>query len=256
MPSFANFMTPSCRNVTIGWLVVLALLSSVITIANCLVITVLSRDSFYHNTYGVYKFSLAIADLLVGAVVLPFLLAYKIRSFFFMKMPFRHIGEIPRSIDSTDQSILNLCGICTVFSIAVSIYTLTASSIDRYLAVKFPIKYKQRTRAVKIFTTVMLTMTWFSAILFSMVPLWSSNMQYGEVSGGLIVFAIPAEAGYDGYYDISEQLMVYMFYICLAGVPLLIVWTVNSLTMWEILDCCTPCHLDHISRRKGYLCLR
>ena len=162
MPSFGMFLTSSCRNITIGWLVIMAILAGVITVANCLVITVLSRDSFYHNTYGVYKFSLAIADLLVGAVVIPFLLAYKVRSYFFMKMPFREIGEIPRSIDGTDQSILNLCGICTVFSIAVSIYTLTASSIDRYLAVKYPIKYKQRTRAVKIFTTVMLTVTWFS----------------------------------------------------------------------------------------------
>ena len=84
-----------------------------------------------------------------------------------------------------------------------------------------------------------------------MVPLWSSKMQYGEISGGLIVFAIPAEQAYDGYYDVGDQILVYMFYICLAGVPLLIVWCVNSLTMWEILDCCTPCHPDHISRRKG-----
>ena len=147
-PSFASKLSPNCRNITIGWLVILAVLATVITMANCLVITgwvsislrkttvtefwmkptkVLSRDSFYHNTYGVYKFSLAIADLLVGAVVLPFLLAYKTRGYFFIKMPFRKIGEIPRSIDATDQSVLNLCGICTVFSVAVSIYTLTAS---------------------------------------------------------------------------------------------------------------------------------
>ena len=58
-------------------------------------------------------------------------------------MPFRALGEPPKSSDYLDAEIFHFCGIFTVFSIVVSIYTLTSSSIDRYLAVRFPIKYKQ-----------------------------------------------------------------------------------------------------------------
>ena len=57
-------------------------------------------------------------------------------------MPFRALGEPPKSSDYLDSEIFHFCGIFTVFSIVVSIYTLTSSSIDRYLAVRFPIKYK------------------------------------------------------------------------------------------------------------------
>ena len=33
---------------------------------------------------------------------------------------------------------------------------------------------------------------------------------------------------------IENQMTAYAFYICLAGIPLLIVWAVNGLTIWEI----------------------
>ena len=34
---------------------------------------------------------------------------------------------------------------------------------------------------------------------------------------------------------IENQNTAYAFYICLAGIPLLIVWAVNGLTIWEII---------------------
>ena len=34
---------------------------------------------------------------------------------------------------------------------------------------------------------------------------------------------------------IENQMTAYAFYICLAGIPLLIVWFVNGLTIWEII---------------------
>ena len=51
-PPFGDFIPQQCRNLTIGWIVFVLLLGLFITIVNVLVITVLSRDSFYHNTYG------------------------------------------------------------------------------------------------------------------------------------------------------------------------------------------------------------
>ena len=110
-------------------MIFIGLLGLFITIVNILVIIVLSRDAFYHNTYGVYKFSLAIADLLVGMIVIPFVLVSRVRTYFYNKMPFRSIGQEPKSEEMLDQTILNVCGIFTVFSIVVSIYTLTSSSI-------------------------------------------------------------------------------------------------------------------------------
>ena len=98
--------------------------------------------------------------------MIPFIIILKIRHFFInpvskvgcvfqlfaeemlveyevsFQMPFRALGEPPKSSDYLDSEIFHFCGIFTVFSIVVSIYTLTSSSIDRYLAVRFPIKYK------------------------------------------------------------------------------------------------------------------
>ena len=109
-------------------------------------------------------------------------------------MPFRALGEPPKSSDYKDAEIFHFCGIFTVFSIVVSIYTLTSSSIDRYLAVRFPIKYKQRTRAVKILTIIMLSLTWLSAICFSVAPMWAPTLKYGFISGAIMVFVIPDDS--------------------------------------------------------------
>ena len=109
-------------------------------------------------------------------------------------MPFRALGEPPKSSDYQDAEIFHFCGIFTVFSIVVSIYTLTSSSIDRYLAVRFPIKYKQRTRAVKILTIIMLSLTWLSAICFSVAPMWAPTLKYGFISGAIMVFVIPDDS--------------------------------------------------------------
>ena len=109
-------------------------------------------------------------------------------------MPFRALGEPPKSSDYLDAEIFHFCGIFTVFSIVVSIYTLTSSSIDRYLAVRFPIKYKQRTRAVKILTIIMLSLTWLSAICFSIAPIWAPTLKYGFISGAIMVFVIPDDS--------------------------------------------------------------
>ena len=73
-------------------------------------------------------------------------------------------------------------------------YFIFVSSIDRYLAVRFPIKYKQRTRAVKILTIIMLSLTWLSAICFSIAPMWAPTLKYGFISGAIMVFVIPDDS--------------------------------------------------------------
>ena len=62
-PPFGDFIPQQCRNLTIGWIVFVLLLGLFITIVNVLVITVLSRDSFYHNTYGSGFYRLNYRDL-------------------------------------------------------------------------------------------------------------------------------------------------------------------------------------------------
>ena len=42
---------------------------------------------------------------------------------------------------------------------------------------------------------------------------------------------------------IANQMTAYAFYICLAGIPLLIVWFVNGLTIWEIIGEYEVCKL-------------
>ena len=40
------------------------------------------------------------------------------------------------------------------------------------------------------------------------------------------------------HFIFEGQAAAYIFYICVAGIPLLIVWFVNGLTLWEILGIC------------------
>ncbi|CBY12125.1 unnamed protein product [Oikopleura dioica] len=233
--TISSILPSSCLNLQIAYLAIFAILALLITFANVLVILVLSRDNFYHNSYGIYKMNLAIADLMVGLIVLPCLIGLRFHVMFNVKLPWREYGQVPNSADYFDQRTLDVLGFFNVFSLCISILTLTFSSFDRYLAVRFPMKYKNSETGVKILTVVFISIVWILGILFAITPWLKDGMRYVLGPSQLVIGIIP---GSDEDFPLTD-IWTEIFYAAIIVAPLLVVWIVNSATIWEIIgdDC-------------------
>ena len=108
---------------------------------------------------------------------------------------------MPTSSEYMDQDTLDMCGFFNVFSFVVSVYTLMASSIDRYLAVRWPIKYKQNVMPVRIMTGILLSITWVVGIMIALIPVMSPQMRYA-LGMAWMVMGVPdrrAEIDHDSF---------------------------------------------------------
>ena len=45
----------------------------------------------------------------------------------------------------------------------------------------------------------MLSLTWLSAICFSIAPIWAPTLKYGFISGAIMVFVIPDDSTVSGF---------------------------------------------------------
>nr|XP_002123433.1 cannabinoid receptor type 1A [Ciona intestinalis] len=231
-----NCMPHSCRvNIAIVMAVSIAL-AIIVILVNGIVLAVLCTQSKMRTSQGIYKLSLALADILVGVIVFPTFVS----SLYKYQIVEHNIGELANvtgyvikeratepgqiatmSMRSTtghfraqfSKSYLNFVGFFTILSLTVSILTLVAAGIDRFIAVFRPTKYKQNIAtpiAVKV--TVAL---WALSFLFSVLPLFVPALSYTLVASILVSSAGP------------QVLVLYAFAFI---VPLLLMWLVTILT--------------------------
>lgn len=116
---------------------------------NLLILIVVGQSDTFKNPYGFYKASLAIADLLVGLFISPVLLFILWQQ---GNAPLLDVQRLIKQYNITDPQIgvapmssamESAFGFITTVSLLASIYTLTFSSIDRYLAITRPFQYRQ-----------------------------------------------------------------------------------------------------------------
>ena len=212
-------------------MVICGLLAVIITFVNLSVILVYSFNPVMMNSQGVYKTSLAVADLLIGLIVFPtFISSLAIFSFtrYFHGSIDNVTGyktingtisndvttvEMKRVNANSYDAYLNFVGFFTVVSLTTSIYILTVASLDRLKAVYKPLSYNKADalRLAKLQSIVL----WGVAILFSILPIFVPTLQYGFVSSMLVSSAGP------------NALIIY----CVAFVvPLIGLWIVSILT--------------------------
>ncbi|XP_067138735.1 dopamine receptor 2-like [Centruroides vittatus] len=134
-------------NLVLG--VVLTMFCVATVFGNILVMVAVAKEQYLHSVTNYFIASLATADCLVGAIVMPFSVILQVRE---NSWPFgRDLCDVWHSFDvlGSTASILNLCVI----------------SLDRYWAITDPISYPRRMTTTK--ACVLIALVWICSALIS-----------------------------------------------------------------------------------------
>lgn len=154
-PNFSKYLE-ALENDRIGLLAFLFLFSFATVFGNSLVILAVIRERYLHTSTNYFVTSLAVADCLVGLVVMPFSALYEVleNTWFFGT----DWCDIWRSLDVlfSTASILNLCVI----------------SLDRYWAITDPFSYPMRMTRKKAAALIGVVWVCSGAISFPAIVWW------------------------------------------------------------------------------------
>ena len=125
-------------------------------LGNALVLVAILRTPSIHSPSVIFLCNLAVTDLLVGLVVQPAYIA----------------EQIVRTVSALQEAVTAMgfagCG--------VSLWTMTAITVDRFLALHYHLQYPNlMTTSRAIYTIVTL---WCNITLFSFSILWSQRIYY------------------------------------------------------------------------------
>ncbi|XP_066575576.1 D(2)-like dopamine receptor [Amia ocellicauda] len=173
----------------------LTLLIFVIVFGNVLVCMAVSREKALQTTTNYLIVSLAVADLLVATLVMPWVVYLEV------------VGEWRFSLIHCDIFVTLDVMMCTA-----SILNLCAISIDRYTAVAMPMLYNTRYSS-KRRVTVMIAVVWVLSFAISCPLLFGLN-NTGQSSESLCSIANPAFVVYSSivsfYVPFIITLLVYV----------------------------------------------
>ena len=125
-------------------------------IGNALVLVAILKTPSIRSPSVIFLCSLAVSDLLVGLVVQPAYIA----------------EQIVRTVSALQEAVTAMgfagCG--------VSLWTMTAITVDRFLALHYHLQYPNlMTTSRAIYTIITI---WFIFALFSLSTFWSSSISY------------------------------------------------------------------------------
>uniref|UniRef100_A0A182W609 G-protein coupled receptors family 1 profile domain-containing protein n=1 Tax=Anopheles minimus TaxID=112268 RepID=A0A182W609_9DIPT len=197
VPEFTNYLE-SLPNDKAGLLAFLFLFSFATVFGNSLVILAVIRERYLHTATNYFVTSLAVADCLVGLVVMPFSALYEVleNTWFFGT----DWCDIWRSLDVlfSTASILNLCVI----------------SLDRYWAITDPFSYPMKMTRRKAVALIAAVWICSSAISFPAI-LWWRAVREADMPPFKCTFT-----EHLGYLVFSSTISFYL--------PLLVMHTANS----------------------------
>ena len=211
------------------------ILGMAIVIVNIIIMLVIYLHPHLRNSQAAYKLSLAVADFLVGAIVLPFCIETLRRLVWDrIEIPdslqlvegynlingslsentssiemFRRAGSFSSSFPRSYQ---NFSGFVTAVSIFVSVYSLAGATFDRYKAISKPFEYKRKS-AYKIALRSCIVF-WLVAVVFGLLPIFITQLKYVLILS--MIFA-------------TLDVMGYILYSISFFIPLVIVWIANLL---------------------------
>ena len=125
------------------------------TFGNSLTIIAISRNSSLQVVSNFLLASLSFADLLVSAILVPMRAS--------QHMAFYHGTTVP-------QTVVEIAGFVGRVNIIASISSLTAMSIDRYIALSRPIFYLTSVKFAKGKVCLVILSVWAVSILITSVP--------------------------------------------------------------------------------------
>jgi len=202
----------SCRANIVVLMVVCSSLAVLTIVVNSIVLCVLwSYNPLNRHSQNYYKFSLALADLLVGIIVFPTCVS----TLYYRLIAQREI-ILPESLTqgqavfkpSLSQYYLSAIGFFTSLSLAVSVFSLAIAGFDRLNAIRDPIKYDKLTAANRV--KWLLPGIWIFGFVIAILPLFTPGLYPYSLIVGLLVATREEHALYE-----------YMFGF---GIPFLAVW--------------------------------
>ena len=135
-----------------------ALLITICIAGNVLVLAAVWRNPSLHTPSTILLCRLAVSDLLVGFLVLPVNIAIAV-------IPLSRSSSYLRLSQASRVLIIQLC--------CVSLETMTAISVDRYLALRYHMRYPNlmtSKRAMYVAATF-----WCKNVILSLLSIWEKN---------------------------------------------------------------------------------
>lgn len=139
--SVHDCMPGECKAVILFAMIFDGVLALLTIVSNTLVLVVATRTRIMRNIPGYFKISLALADLTVGMFVLPFCI-FVTYAIYLRPMPYRGRGYKSSITIHMSLSMAHFIGFSTIMSFVVSVYTMAVASVDRYLAITKPFRYR------------------------------------------------------------------------------------------------------------------
>ncbi|XP_059173770.1 adenosine receptor A2b-like [Physella acuta] len=139
--------------------VMYAIFCPIIIVSNILIFWGIVLYPGFYNSNNIFLLSLAVFDFLVGLIATPMTLLSK-------------LSDVNEYMTSTKQlCLLKLASMS--FSVGGSLYSLLIISIDRYLAIMFPLKYKKWVTAERAYKVVFFI--WFYIFFRAAIPSMGLN---------------------------------------------------------------------------------
>ena len=150
-------------------------------IGNTLVLSAILKTPSLRSSSTVFLSSLAVSDLLVGLVVQPVYIANEL----------------------TNDSLYTLRNTTAFSACAVSLFTSTAISVDRVLAIHYHMRYSNLmtpNRAVYISIAL-----WFLSFLLSFSTFWQMNAYYFAAAVSIVICVFLSAFCYIRIYTIARH---------------------------------------------------
>ena len=159
-----------------------------------------------HDVQSIYRFSLAIADFIMGLIVLPINIGVMYQHFG-QKIAFSELQNVTGFTISENSSLpmqsvsvelkelenqipdkfpseyASAVGFFNVLSLSVSVYSMVAASVDRFVAISRPLRYNE-TKAISA-AKIAVASIWFTGIAFAVLPVAFPNLGYAFVASNL-----------------------------------------------------------------------
>lgn len=151
-----------------------SLISITATLANLLVLVTVWRNSCLHSPSTTLLLSLALSDLSVGVIAEPVYIGLKVVRF---------------KNDLSSCTLMNVNVIMSTFLVGVTLFTLTAISVDRYSAIYLHLRYQEvvTDRRVKIVVVSL----WIASALQSLAWMYGIHAFMSlSLSSGVVCLVI------------------------------------------------------------------
>ena len=186
-----------CRLSLVLYMMVAIFLAIAIVICNVQIMGVLSFQK--RNVQSIYRLSLAVADFIMGVFVIPMYVGREYKHFE-RSSSFTELRNVTGYVIANDKSLpmqpvvvevknlagnnvpniyVSALGFFMVLSLLVSISSLVAASIDRFVAIFRPLKYNDL-KAIFAAKIVVATV-WFASLVFAVFPIVIPDVGYDFV---------------------------------------------------------------------------